>query len=78
MIVALPAATPVAIPVDEPTVATAVLLLLHVPPVVALFSVVVAPTHAESVPVIVPAVDGAAFTVAIAVVIALPQLLVTV
>ena len=30
--VAVPFATPVTIPVDEPTDATAVLLLLHVPP----------------------------------------------
>lgn len=74
----LPAATPLTIPEDEPTVAIEVLLLLHVPPVVALLSVVAAVVHTASVPVIVPAVDGVAFTVATAAVVALPQLLVTV
>lgn len=34
-------------PVDEPMVATAVLLLLHVPPPVASVSVVVLPAHNE-------------------------------
>lgn len=48
--VEVPADTPVTIPVPEPTVATAVLLLLHEPPPEALVSVVVVPGHAVSVP----------------------------
>jgi len=39
-------------PVEEPTVAVAVLLLVQVPPVVASANVVVAPTQTEAVPVI--------------------------
>ena len=38
-----PPATPVTTPVDEPTVATLTLLLIHVPPPAALLNVVVAP-----------------------------------
>ncbi len=53
----MPAETPVTIPVLAPTVATPVLLLLHVPPLVALASVVVAPTQAAVVPVIEVGVD---------------------
>jgi hypothetical protein len=49
--VALPAATPVTIP-DVPTVATPVLLLLHVPPEAALLNVADNPTHMLGVPVI--------------------------
>jgi hypothetical protein len=49
--VAVPAATPVTMPVAEPTVATAVLLLLQVPPPDASASAVVAPAHAVNVPV---------------------------
>jgi hypothetical protein len=45
----------VTIPVEEPTVATATLLLLHVPPVVALASVIVDPMQTFVGPVIVPA-----------------------
>ncbi len=51
MIVTVPEATPVTTPVDEPTVAIAVLLLLHVPPDVALLSVVVLPWQTLAVPV---------------------------
>lgn len=58
--VAVPAATPVTIPVPDPTVAITVLLLLHAPPVVASLSVVVWLTHAVVAPVIA---DGSAFTV---------------
>jgi hypothetical protein len=57
--VGLPALTPVTTPVDE-TVASPILLLLHVPPVVVLARVVVEPTHTFTVPVIAA---GAAFTV---------------
>src|SRR3569833_174940 len=56
---AVPAATPVTIPVDKPIVATPVLPLSHVPPPASL-STVVAPTHTFSVPVI-----GAAATTVI-------------
>lgn len=55
-----PAATPVTTPVDEPIVATVTLLLAHVPPVLALLSVVVAPVHTDVVPVIAA---GSGFTV---------------
>jgi hypothetical protein len=51
VIVTVPEATPVTTPVVEPTVAIAVLLLLHVPPDVALLSVVILPGHTLAVPV---------------------------
>jgi hypothetical protein len=47
----LPEETPVTTPPDD-TVATPVLLLLHVPPVVASLNVVVEPIHSVAVPVI--------------------------
>lgn len=52
MIVVVPAVMPVTMPVAEPTVATAVLLLSHVPPAVALDNVVVPPMHMAILPVI--------------------------
>ena len=55
MILVVPAATAVTRPEAEFTVATAVLLLLHVPPVVALLSVVEALWQTVCVPVMVPA-----------------------
>jgi hypothetical protein len=51
VMVAVPAATPVTIPVDEPTVATPVLLLLQTPPGERLLSVVVLPAHTVDAPV---------------------------
>jgi hypothetical protein len=51
-------------PVDAPNVAIAVLLLLHVPPVVASLRLIVAPWHTDVAPLITPT---APFTVAIAV-----------
>jgi hypothetical protein len=49
--VAVPVATPVTTPVPEPTVATDVLLLLHVPPEVASLNVLVEPpAHTLAVP----------------------------
>jgi hypothetical protein len=51
-------------PVDEPTVPTAVLLLDHVPPDVALANVIVDPAHNDVGPVIVPA-DAAGLTVTV-------------
>ncbi len=49
---AVPAATPVTIPEPVPTVAIPLLLLLHVPLLVASLSVVVAPAHTILDPVI--------------------------
>jgi hypothetical protein len=46
----VPAATPVTVPDDEPMVATAVLLLLHVAPRLVVLSVVVDPAHILNVP----------------------------
>ena len=65
-IVAVPGVTPLTTPLVEPTVATAVLLLLHVPPLTASANVVFAPTHADTVPVMLA---GATFTVIVAVVL---------
>ena len=59
MVVA-PDVTPVSTPVSDPIVATAVLELIHVPPLVASLSVVVAPIQAVVVPVID---DGGGFMV---------------
>jgi hypothetical protein len=67
---ALPDATPLTTPVDEPTVAMAVLLLDHVPPLAVLVSVVEPPTQATAVP---PIATGAALTVTT--VVTEPQLL---
>jgi len=49
--VTVPADTPVTTPLPEPIVATAVLLVLQVPPVVASLKVVVAPAQTDIVPV---------------------------
>ena len=46
----MPVATPVTIPDDVPTVAIPVLLLLHVPPLVASLRVVVKPMQTVAVP----------------------------
>ena len=48
----VPAEIPVTIPVEEPTVAIAVLLLLHVPPVVESISALVEPAQTLAVPLI--------------------------
>ena len=50
----MPVLTPVAIPESEPIVATAVLLLAHVPPVTASVYNDVNPTHATDGPMIAP------------------------
>jgi hypothetical protein len=52
VIVAVPFVTPVTMPEPSVTVATDVLLLLHVPPPVPSLSVVVAPAHTVVIPVI--------------------------
>ena len=51
-IVAEPEATPLTSPVAEPTVATAILLLVQVPPAVTSLNVVVALRHTDAAPVI--------------------------
>ena len=56
----MPTATPDTKPVTNVVDATVVLLLLHVPPVVALASVVTVPSHTVAVPVMAP---GNGFTV---------------
>jgi hypothetical protein len=56
----MPAVIEFTTPLDEPIVATAGLLLLHVPPVVISAKVVAVPAHIEVVPVIAA---GAEFTV---------------
>jgi hypothetical protein len=50
--VTIPAATPVTTPVDDPTVAIAPMLLVHVPPVVESLMVMVEPIHTDDEPVI--------------------------
>ena len=63
----VPPPAPVTSPVDAFTVATALSLLVHVPPGVPLVaSVVVAPAHIIAVPVIVPGV-ASGFTVTVTV-----------
>jgi hypothetical protein len=67
-------------PVTTPAllmVATAVVLLLHVPPVVASVRVAVRPEHTVDAPVMIPA-DGVALIVTALVAAAVPQVLETV
>ena len=59
MIVEVPAATPVITPVDELTVATDVLELVHVPPLTVELKVEVAPTQIDWLPLKVACVGGA-------------------
>ena len=74
LIVAVPAATPVTKPVVAFTVATAVLLLLQVPPLrPLLLNVAFAPAQTVAAPLTVPAL-GSAFTVIIFVAAEVPQL----
>jgi hypothetical protein len=61
--VAVPAATPVTIPVVEPTVAMPVAVLVHTPPGVVLLSVAVEPMQINAVPVIAAGVTGTGLTV---------------
>lgn len=74
-IVTVPADTPLTTP-KELTVAIELLLLLHAPPLTASASVVVPPTQAEGVPVIVPA-EGVVVTENEVVATAVPQLVTT-
>ena len=73
---ALPADIPVTTPVVGPTVAIAVLLLLHVPPATASVKVVVVLKHTVEKPAIVP--EDKTSTVTVLVALALPQALVSV
>lgn len=59
----VPELTPVTIPVDEPTVAIPVLLLLHMPPVAASDKVVVVPIQA----LVFPEIGSVGLTVTIAI-----------
>ena len=70
-----PTATPVTIPPEGVTVATPVLLLLHVPPVTPSLSVINEPRQTLLAPVMVPAV-APGLTVIVAVSTAVPQELV--
>ena len=75
VIVVVPALTPYTIPVVDPTVPTAVLLLLQVPvppEAVRSANVVVKPLHTDVVPVIAPA-TGDTLTVTLTVVVAEPH-----
>ena len=51
VIIHVPAEMPVTMPVEDPTVAIAVLLLLHWPPAVESINVLLDPTHTLAVPV---------------------------
>jgi hypothetical protein len=62
VIVTIPEPAPVTMPVEDPTVATDVALLLHVPPNVASVKVVVALVQTVDAP---PIVAGRAFTVTV-------------
>lgn len=59
----LPDDIPVTIPVDEPTVATAVVPLLQVPPMLLLLRVVALPAHNVAVPVLAAGVPFTVITV---------------
>ena len=73
MIVAFPAVTPVTTPVDAFTVATAVLLLLHVPPLIpVLVNGVDKPVQTDAAPLKVPAF-ATGFTVTAWVAVDVPQ-----
>src|SRR3954468_20312933 len=57
---AFPGPVPVTTPVADPTVAIAVLLLVHVPPLTVLVSVIILPWHTGTFP---PIAEGLGFTV---------------
>jgi hypothetical protein len=60
VIIAVPALTPLTIPLLDPTVAVAVLLQVHIPPVGKQLCVVAEPTHTLLLPVMA---EGTGFTV---------------
>jgi len=57
----LPALAPVTIPVEDPTLAMPLLLLLHTPPEILPVKPVVRPTHT----LVVPLITGVVFTVTV-------------
>jgi hypothetical protein len=59
-VVATDTVPPVTIPVELPTEATVLLLLVHVPPDIVLLNIVVCPEHTVGVPVLA---GGTGFTV---------------
>ena len=71
----VPELTPITVPVPS-TVATAVLLLLQVPPATVSVRVVLTPGHMV-VPPVITLVDGVAIIVTAMVTLVAPQLLVT-
>ena len=77
MIVAVPAVTPVTLPVIVFTVATAALDVVHTPPDVVLVKIVAEPIHAFIVPPIAASV-GNAFTLTTACAFAVHPFVVTV
>ena len=77
MIIELPAEMPETTPVVALTVATAVLVLLQVPPVPVLVNVITEPVHTNVVPLMVPAFESG-LTVIAYVAVAVPQPVVTV
>jgi hypothetical protein len=74
-IIAVPAATPVAIPEAEPIVVIDVFVLLHIPPLTELVRVVVEPVHKLDAPAMV-STAGKGFIVTPMVAVAEPQLFV--
>ena len=66
--VAVPGVTPVTIPVEEPTVATAALLVIQEPPGTGSFSVMVPPVTT----VVLPVIGASALTVNVTVAILVP------
>jgi len=67
-----PPATPVTIPVEPSTVAILALLLLQVPPGFVLLKIMVALTHTDVAPLIVPALSPG-FTAIVAWAVAMPH-----
>jgi hypothetical protein len=65
--IAVPALTPVTIPEPEPTIATPVLPLVHIPPDVPSVKVVPEPMPMEEIPAIVPAegIDSTVITIVV-------------
>lgn len=74
--VVLPAATPVTLPVTGSTVATAVVLLVQLPPETLLLNIILDPIHTDEAPLMVPAL-ATGLTVMVAEAVAEPQIFVT-
>ena len=76
--VVVPEATPVTLPVTGSITATAVLLLLHAPPLVALLKVADDDTHTDVLPVMPVSIDGGVTASACVTLPGQPNILVTV